>query len=142
MRIFAFALALVQLVACHRSGIGSATFQKTLVNNPGSSSDGGRIYIANCSSCHQLDGRGVAGIFPALGGNAAVTGDPRRAIAAVKFGLRRAPTAGGAGGVMPAWNGLLSDADIADVVTYIRFAWRNGAAPVSAAEVRAVSQTP
>ncbi len=39
---------------------------------------------------------------------------------------------------MPAWDGSLSDADIADVVTYIRFAWRNGAAPVSEAQVRAV----
>jgi len=39
---------------------------------------------------------------------------------------------------MPAWNGLLSDGEIADVVTYIRFAWRNGASPVSQAQVRAV----
>ena len=39
-------------------------------------------------------------------GNRAVTGDPRRAIAAVKFGLRGPLPASGAGGEMPAWNGL------------------------------------
>ncbi|MBV8371930.1 MAG: cytochrome c, partial [Candidatus Eremiobacteraeota bacterium] len=42
-------------------------------------------------------------------------------------------------GEMPAWRGLLSDDDIAAVVTYIRFAWHNHAAPVSAADVDAVS---
>ena len=109
-----------------------------MLDNPGSSSDGGRIYVTNCSSCHQPDGKGVAGVFPALAGSPAVTGDPRRTIAIVKFGLR-SPTTEPVGGAMPAWNGLLSDQSIADVVTYIRFAWHNAASPVSAGQVRAMA---
>lgn len=122
--------------ACARGGTAHAPAAH--LDNPGSSSDGGRIYLTNCASCHQADGRGVPGAFPPLAGNPAVTGDPRRAIAAVKFGVRGPRPASGTGGVMPGWEGLLSDAEIADVVTYIRFAWRNGAAPVSEAYVRAI----
>jgi mono/diheme cytochrome c family protein len=129
-------LAAFALAGCAR-GNAAAGASRAELDNPGSSSDGGRIYVTNCSSCHQLDGRGVPGAFPALAGNRAVTGDPSRAIAAVKFGLRGPRPASGAGGEMPAWNGLLSDAEIADVVTYIRFAWRNGASPVTQAQVRA-----
>jgi mono/diheme cytochrome c family protein len=108
-----------------------------MMDNPGSSSDGGRVYVTNCSSCHQIDGKGVPGAFPALAGNPAVTGDPRRTIAIVKFGQRSPGSE--AGGVMPGWNGLLSDQSIADVVTYIRFAWHNAASPVSAGQVRVMA---
>lgn len=124
---------------CTGRASGAAAARASL-DNPGSSSDGGAIYLTNCSSCHQADGRGVPGIFPALAGNPAVTGDARAVIAVVALGRRRsAPAPGTFGGVMPAWHGLLSDTDIADVVTYIRFAWHNDAGPVSQAQVRAVT---
>jgi alcohol dehydrogenase (quinone), cytochrome c subunit len=132
-------VAACALVACSH-GVRAAPSRADL-DNPGSSSDGGRLYVTNCSSCHQLDGKGVPGAFPALAGNPVVTGNPRRVIAAVKFGVRSAVRApDGLGGAMPAWEGRLSDGDIADVVTYVRFAWHNGAAPVSGAEVRSVKQ--
>lgn len=104
------------------------------VKHPASANDGARVYITNCSSCHQIDGRGVSGAFPPLAGNPVVTGDPRRVIAIVKFGSRGRERVEGRGydGVMPAWSGLISDADIADVVTYIRSAWNNAAPPVDA----------
>ena len=34
--------------------------------------DGAQTYLSYCASCHQLDGRGVPGIIPALAGNGAV----------------------------------------------------------------------
>lgn len=40
-------------------------------------------------------------------------------------------------GQMPAWNGTLSDAQVATVITYIRGAWSNAAAPVTTEEVAA-----
>lgn len=127
------------LVACGHGARAAAS--RADLDNPGSSSDGGRLYVTNCSSCHQFDGKGVPGAFPALAGNPLVTGDPSRVIAAVKFGVRSAvPAPDGLGGAMPAWEGRLSDDDIADVVTYVRFAWHNGAGPVSGAEVRSVKQ--
>jgi mono/diheme cytochrome c family protein len=106
---------------------------------PASANDGGRVYAASCSSCHQADGRGVPGAFPPLAGNPDVTGDPRRVIAVVENGQRgRLRVAGGSyDGVMPAWHGLLSDQDVAAVVSFIRTAWNNGAAPVSEADAAA-----
>lgn len=131
-------MALVCAAACTHDA-SDAVGQRAPPDNPGSSSDGGRIYVTNCSSCHQPDGRGVPGAFPALAGNPRVIGDARRVISAVKFGTRGRSASVVVGGVMPGWHGLLSDGDIADVVTYIRFAWHNDAAPVSVAQVRAVA---
>lgn len=104
---------------------------------PASANDGGRVYSVNCSSCHQADGRGIPGAFPPLAGNPDVTGDPRRVIAIVELGKRGRLQVSGAGydGVMPGWHGLLSDDDVAAVVSFIRTAWNNGAAPVSDADV-------
>ena len=105
--------------------------------NAASANDGARLYITNCSSCHQLDGRGVPGAFPPLAGNPVVTGDPRRLLEIVTHGQRGPTVVEGQryGGEMPAWHGLLSGDEIAAVVTYIRGAWRNnaGAVPQDAA---------
>lgn len=97
--------------------------------NVASANDGARVYITNCSSCHQLDGRGVPGAFPPLAGNPVVTGDPGRVLAIVANGQRGPIRVGGRRyqGEMPAWKGLLSNEEIAEVVSYIRAAWRNNA---------------
>jgi mono/diheme cytochrome c family protein len=135
----AIALACL-LTACSRETSGRSAVTAAHLSDPASSSDGARIYITNCSSCHQLDGRGVPGAFPALAANPAVTGDPRAVIAIVKFGLRtRGRPNRDAMAVMPPWQGLLSEDDIAAVVTYIRFAWHNSASPVTPREVKAVA---
>ncbi len=134
-------IALVCLLsACSREApVQSASSTAAQLNDPASSSDGARIYITNCSSCHQLDGRGVAGAFPALAANPAVTGDPGAVITAVKYGLRtRTRSNRNAFAVMPAWQGLLSDEDIAAVVTYVRFAWHNHASAVTTGQVQSV----
>jgi mono/diheme cytochrome c family protein len=109
---------------------------------PASANDGARVYITNCSSCHQLDGRGVPGAFPPLAGNPVVTGDPHRTIAIVKLGMSGKIAVAGEtyDGTMPRWDQLISDEDIAAVVTYIRSAWKNRAGAVSVADVQAVSR--
>jgi mono/diheme cytochrome c family protein len=38
-------------------------------------------------------------------------------------------------GAMPAWNGKLSNADMADVITYIRSSWGNKADAVTETQV-------
>lgn len=140
-RIAAAALTCA-LVACGHQPPATAGSASPALRNPASSSDGGRIYVTNCSSCHQPDGRGVPGAFPPLAGSRVVTGDPRRVIAIVKFGSRHRIRAGARtyDAVMPGWDGLISAADIADVTTYIRGAWNNAAAPVSEADVDARSR--
>jgi len=98
---------------------------------------GQKIYSANCSVCHNADGNGQSGVFPPLAGNSMVTGSPDEVIAAVKNGLTGATTVNGKtyNGTMPAWKGKLSNAEIADVITYIRTSWSNKADAVTEAQV-------
>jgi nitrite reductase (NO-forming) / hydroxylamine reductase len=141
MRYVAFVLAFA-LAACARGSHGAtnSSASAAIANNPASASDGGAIYIANCSSCHQTDGEGIAGAFPPLAGNPTVTGNPIAVIAIVKEGLEGRVVVNGQAysGIMPRWKHLLSDEQIADVITYIRSSWKNNAAGVSISDVQSV----
>ena len=139
----AFALLLALLAAgCARSSSGAAASASAsaAAKNPASASDGAVIYLANCSSCHQPNGQGVGGAFPPLAGNPVVTGNPTAVIAIVRNGLDGRIVVNGQAysGIMPRWNGVLSDEQIAAVITYIRSSWHNHASGVSIADVRAV----
>ena len=103
---------------------------------------GAATYNANCASCHQAGGKGLAGAFPPLAGNPVVTGDPANVVHIVKYGLTGKVMVGpdAYNGVMPPWGSQLSDAQIAGVVTYIRSSWGNNAPAVTAAQVSAVSK--
>jgi cytochrome c6 len=90
--------------------------------------DGGGLFAENCATCHQAQGQGVSGSFPALAGNSFVQGD-QKAVAAVLLRGR---------GGMPNFGEDLSDAEIAAILTYVRSAWGNHASPVDAATVAAV----
>jgi nitrite reductase (NO-forming) / hydroxylamine reductase len=103
---------------------------------------GAKLYLANCASCHQPDGKGVAGTFPPLAGNAVVSGDPVKVIHIVKYGLTGPVVVAGKtyNGMMPAWSPQLSDADIASALTYVRSSWGDSGSPVTADQVTAVSK--
>lgn len=108
----------------------------------GGSGAGATVYSTNCSSCHQADGKGLAGAFPPLAGNPVVTGDPKNLVHIVKYGLTGKVSVAGHdfNGTMPPWGSQLSDTQIADVATYVRTSWGNKATPVTAAEVGAVAK--
>jgi nitrite reductase (NO-forming) / hydroxylamine reductase len=133
---------LVLLAACARGAHSpnAASVSAAAAKNPASASDGAAIYVANCSSCHQPDGQGIAGAFPPLAGNPTVTGNPLAVITIVKDGLGgRLVVSGQAySGIMPRWRHLLSDEQLADVITYIRSSWKNNAPGVSIAEVQSI----
>jgi cbb3-type cytochrome c oxidase subunit III len=103
---------------------------------------GAKVFANNCAGCHGANGAGVPGLFPSLAANPYVSGDPKRVIHTVKFGLTGKIVANGKpyDGVMPPWEGTLSDADIANVISYVRSAWGNRAAAVTVAHVRAVKK--
>ena len=132
----------LSVAACAKSAHAptAAAASAAAARNPASASDGAVVYLANCSSCHQVNGQGVPGAFPPLAGNPLVTGSPAAVIAIVKNGLEgRAVVNGQAySGIMPHWKGLLSDEQIAAVITYIRSSWKNRASGVSAADVASV----
>ena len=147
-RNIALAVAPLALAAafsgCAQNSASSTAAQASaaavLDRAPASPNDGGRVYTQNCASCHMADGNGVMGLFPPLDGNPLVVGDPAHTIAIVKYGMsgRIAVDGHGYNGTMPRWGQLISDQDIAAVVSYIRISWHNRAGPVSTADVRAV----
>jgi len=77
---------------------------------------GGKVFAANCAACHQANGKGVPGAFPALDGSKIVNGPPPDQIALVLNGK--------AGTAMASWK-QLSDTDLAAVITYTRNSWGN-----------------
>lgn len=102
--------------------------------------DGKAVYERTCASCHQATGLGVPSAFPPLVKSEYVsTGDPRVTTHIVLKGLSGEVKVDGQGynGLMPAWENVLSDAEIAAVVTYIRSSWGNSASAVDTATVAA-----
>jgi mono/diheme cytochrome c family protein len=83
---------------------------------------GRALYTTYCSSCHGANGEGRQGTYPPLKGSGVVTkADATKHIHVVLDGLQ----GGRAGGVfyadpMPAFSGILDDANIADIIDYER----------------------
>ncbi|CAL1239456.1 cytochrome c oxidase subunit II [Candidatus Methylocalor cossyra] len=77
---------------------------------------GKEVYDANCASCHQANGEGIPGTFPAISHSPVATGPLEEH---VKIVLK------GKGQLMPAFETSLQPAEIAAVVTYQRNAFGN-----------------
>jgi len=98
---------------------------------------GGKLYADHCVACHGSKGEGVRGAYPALAGNRAVLMPvTANLVQIVLYGgfapaTRLHPKPFG----MPPYALVLSDADVAAVLTYLRGSWGNRAAPVSELEV-------
>lgn len=85
---------------------------------------GGDVFL-NCAGCHQATGTGQPGAIPPLAGSEWVMGGTERITRIALFGLAGPVTVKGAG-----YNGAmvpppLSDAEAANVLTYIRNSWGN-----------------
>jgi nitrite reductase (NO-forming) len=100
---------------------------------------GKRVYMQNCAMCHQLDGKGLSQVFPPLAQSDFLMADTTRSIGVVLRGLSGPITVNGLAfnGVMPP-QAVLSNEQIADVLTFIRNNWGNAGEAVSAEEVRAL----
>ena len=85
---------------------------------------GEEVYNANCSGCHQKDGSGIPGVFPAMIGSEVTNGPADYQIGMVLNGLRG----------MPAFK-MLSDTDIASVITYERRSFGNNGSVVQPSDV-------
>jgi len=101
---------------------------------------GARLYFEYCSNCHVTSGAGYYPFQPPLAGNPVVMDrDPSSLINLTLNGSLRVVAGSGPDiNDMPYFRQLLSDQDIAEVLTWIRSAWGNAAAPVSADEVAAL----
>ncbi|WP_414662257.1 PQQ-dependent sugar dehydrogenase [Horticoccus sp. 23ND18S-11] len=99
---------------------------------------GQELYAANCAACHQLNGEGVAGVFPPLAASDFLADGPERGIRAVCEGLAGEIVVNGRtyAGVMPPV--VIDDADVADVFTYVMHSWGNPGGVVEAERVRRI----
>lgn len=98
-------------------------------------SRGQQVYTANCVACHQANGAGVPGAFPALDGD-------EKFVLAPKKNQILTVLNGHPGTAMAAFRDQLNDVEIAAVITYTRNAWSNaGKGPdpvVQPADVKAL----
>ena len=79
-------------------------------------SRGQSVYEVNCVACHQTNGQGIAGIFPALVGSDIVLNNKERNIEILMEGVQ--------GAAMNSFS-YLSEVEIASVITYTRQSWGN-----------------
>lgn len=88
---------------------------------------GKQVYMGLCFACHQPDGKGLPGAFPPLAASDYLLADRDRAIRTVLKGLTGPVTVNGVtiNSVMPPQEAVLTDAQIADVLTYVYNAWGN-----------------
>ena len=100
--------------------------------------DGGQIYTTRCVSCHQANGAGVPGAFPPLAGSEWVNGDPKILALIPLLGISGSITVAGNSytGTMPAFGAMLSDAELAAVLSHIRSTFGNHAPAVVPALVK------
>ncbi len=100
---------------------------------------GAAVFSRTCIACHGLDGRGLPPVFPPLDGSEWLTGAPERAIDIVLSGLFGPITVKGTrfDSLMAPLGATLSDAEIADALTFVRQRWSNDAAPVTAEQIAA-----
>ena len=83
---------------------------------------GKQVYDTTCAACHQANGEGITGVFPALAGNQMALEDIESHIDIVMNGKP--------GTAMQAFAAQLGDVDIAAVITYERNAWGNNTGDV------------
>lgn len=79
---------------------------------------GEKVYTKNCVACHQVNGKGIPPVFPALDGSNIVMRDASRQIEILMEGV-------GPSYAMQAFGKQLGEVDIASVITYTRNAWSN-----------------
>lgn len=94
---------------------------------------GAQLYDQHCAQCHGAQGEGVEGIYPALSGNRAVTmASPANLVRVVMSGGYLPATHGNPRPFgMPPFAQVISDAEMATLITFIRGSWQNQATPVS-----------
>lgn len=71
---------------------------------------GQKVYASNCAICHGQDGRGVMPGTPNLATPEAMMKPDFTLLASIRAGRN----------AMPAYQGILSDRDIMDVIAYVR----------------------
>ena len=76
-----------------------------------------QIYNTRCAACHQINGAGIPGFYPALAGSAVVMNDKSAQIEILMEGIR--------GSQMQSFAEQLNEVEMASVITFTRMSWNN-----------------
>jgi mono/diheme cytochrome c family protein len=149
---FALALASTSLLlaACGGGGDAPADDAAPPSTDATAAADGPEAVLALgktkyeqvCITCHMADGNGTPGVFPSLVGSEwALSTEVNVPISIVLHGLQGPISVKGEtyDAVMQPW-GMIPDADIAAILTYVRASWGNNASAVTPAQVAAVRE--
>jgi mono/diheme cytochrome c family protein len=105
---------------------------------------GQSVYEEHCASCHGAEGRGKLPDYPPLADNQSIQMDsavnPIRMV--LNGGFPPGTQSNTAPYGMPPFAGLLSDDQVAAVVTYIRIAWGNHGSPITAQQANELRSVP
>lgn len=94
------------------------------------------IYASKCAGCHGAAGAGVPNVFPPLAASDYVNGPDEQFVNTVVKGLNGPITVNGKqySGMMPGFQGQLSNEELAAVMTYVRTSWGNNGKPITPAQ--------
>ena len=117
----------------------STTAPSPVAKQAGSAA-GAKLYEQHCAGCHGLQGDGVPNAYPALAGNRAVTMPQTANLVQIVLHGGYAPATQGNPRPfgMPPFVLVLSDIEIAALLTHLRRSWGNQASGVSALDVHRI----
>jgi nitrite reductase (NO-forming) len=101
---------------------------------------GRQVYMGLCTACHQPNGMGLPMAFPPLAKSDFMLADRDRAVRVVLKGLSGPVTVNGTtiNSVMPPQEAVLTDSQIADVLTFVFNSWGNEGEAFKADQVKAI----
>ena len=113
----------------------STTQQAPNLTNVSPTDFGKTVYNQTCIACHQPDGKGIANVFPPLAGSDFLNQDKERAIETVIKGRQGAVTVNGNNFNMVMPPPILTEQQIAAVLTFVYSQWGNSGKIVTPDEV-------
>ena len=115
--------------AAHAAKAGALTVEEQI-------KAGQALFSGTCSTCHQGNGQGLAGVFPPLAKSDYFAKDPTRIVDAVSQGLTGPVKVNGQAynSVMPPMSQLTDD-EVANIATYVLNSWGNPGGRVTKEQV-------
>jgi nitrite reductase (NO-forming) len=103
---------------------------------------GKALFSGTCSTCHQANGQGLAGVFPPLANSDYFAKDTERLPKTIIGGLSGKVTVNGVeyDSVMPPM-GQLTDDEVANIATYVLNSWGNPGGRITKADAREIRTT-
>jgi len=86
---------------------------------------GEKVYVTNCSACHQVTGQGIPGVFPPLAKSDFIKGDVNVIFHSIFKGNEGEMTVNGVKYNVPMPPVALKNKEAAAVATYIMNSWGN-----------------